>query len=928
MATDTSGRFGELLRRYRVAGGLSQKELAERAGLSAHGVSDLERGARRSPHPGTVARLSRALGLDSAAAAELRAVSHRRLGWSAASAEQAEAERPAQAHSTRLDTWGVQRPEPVHPPRSGNLPAPHRSLIGREGDAEVVRELLVHAPGRLLTLTGTGGCGKTQLALKVATDLVATVPDGVWFVDLAAIQSGDLVPYAVATVLGRNGRAGQAIEDAVLEYLKDRDVLVVLDNCEHLVDACANLAEWVLSGCPRVRLLATSRERLRIAGETAWRVPSLTSPDPQGTLAAGELLAYPAVQLFVERARAILPGFTLGPANASAVARVCAQLEGLPLALELAAARVAALSLQELSERLQDSFRLLAGGSRSAPGRQQTLRATLDWSYGLLSSLEQTVFRRLAVFAGGWGIDAAESVCSGEDVPAEDALEALTRLVDKSLVVVGEHDGRSRYRLLEPIRQYARELLVSHGDFEPTRRRHATFFLGFANSQERDANVGGPGRGAAVDALLREYRNLEVALRWSLDSSLPAVGLRLAWALQFVWKFRLPAGEGRLWLESVLALPGAEEPTRAYAVALLSAAMLAWTQHDYIAAATHYDKAFPLVRRLGDPWILFVALADRGSEAQSRGDVAAAVTFWEEGLAVTRESGDRTSEAIVLNNLGRLQIYGGNYAAGRARCEAALDLARHLGDTWVMALALEALASAATAEGRNQAARLLATECVDLQADPGTTSQALRTLSQVAMADGEYAEARAHLIQAVTLIRDSEDRADALRVVEAVTDFAAHQGHPEVALRLAAATDAGWESIPEGRLYRTDRRRWLTSPRKAVRTDVAERLWAQGRMLSLTEAVELADIELLHTSSTSTAPANPLAAAPLTPRQLEVAALVGQGLTNRQVGERLIITQRAAAAHVEHILDKLGVGSRAQIAVWASERGLLRTHSS
>jgi predicted ATPase len=350
----------------------------------------------------------------------------------------------------------ARRPGQGSPPWHHNLPTPHTHLIGREQDCATVGALVLHTPGRLVTLTGTGGCGKTQLALLVAAGLVDRFADGVWLVDLAPVQASDLVPYAVAAVLGRRERPREALLDTLVAYLAGRELLLVLDNCEHLIDACASLVVRVLSWCPRVRLLATSREQLRIGGEATWRVPSLPSPYPRASLSPANLLAYPAVRLFVDRVRAVQPDFALGSANAASVAGICARLEGLPLALELAAARVPALSLRQILERLDDSLRLLVGGSRTAPTRQQTLRATLDWSYGSLSDSERVVFRRLSVFAAGCSLDAAEAVCAGGDIDRSDVLDLLEQLVDKSLVLAYEQDSLSRYRLLEPVRQYAR----------------------------------------------------------------------------------------------------------------------------------------------------------------------------------------------------------------------------------------------------------------------------------------------------------------------------------------------------------------------------------------------------------------------------------------------------------------------------------------
>jgi predicted ATPase len=801
--------------------------------------------------------------------------------------------------------------------RLDNLPAPHTHLIGREQDSASVRDLVLHAPGRLVTLAGTGGCGKTQLALQVAAGLVDAFPDGVWLVDLAPLQAPHLVPFAVPAVFERREIAGETLTDSLVGYLKARQALLVLDNCEHLVDARADLAERLLSGCPRVHMLATSRERLRIGGETSWRVPSLAGPDPQASASAADLLDYPAVRLFVERAQAVRPDFVLGPAAASSMAAICARLEGLPLALELAAARVSMLGLAQIVERLDDAFRLLVGGSRSAPMRQQTLQATLDWSHGLLSPAEQTVFRRLAVFAGGWSLEAAESVCAASAVATADVLEPLAHLVDKSLVVVtaDERVGRSHYRLLEPIRQYAREQLVASGESDATSERHAGFFLAFAEAHGAEATAGGVRRDAAADALEAEYPNLQVALSRALDLHDADLGLRLAAALEFVWKWRgLAAGEGRAWLEELLALPGADRPTRACAVALGTAADLAWMRGDYAAAERYYARADPLARQLGDPVVLTAILGGQGTQAQERGDYASARTFWQESLAVARASDMTSAEAVFLVCLGRLDIFETHYARGRPACERGLELARQLGDAWIIWGALHALALAALAEGDLPNARAISRESLSLPASPNMLLGILVIRGLVALDGGEYAASRKHLLAALALAGRSEDPLAVAQVVEYVAHLASCIGQVQLALRLAAAVSAARDSIdvaasrfleclPHLPLLRQLRERWLLPLRKSVGDKHADLWWAEGRALSLSEAVALAESRPLRAATVPKPKSNGTAtgAGPLTPRQQEVAVLVARGLTNRQIAERLVVSERAVAAHVENI---------------------------
>src|SRR6266567_4565710 len=365
-----------------------------------------------------------------------------------------------------------------------NLPGHRPSLIGREEDIPTIRQRLAEIQTGLLTLTGAGGCGKSRLAVEVAYGVRDQYPDGVWLVELAPLSEPSLVDNAVAAVLGVRERAGQSLRDCLRAFLQPKVLLLVLDNCEHLVEACAHLTDALLRTCPGLRILATSREPLHTSAEVTWRVPPLAAPDGQRILTVDELVAYSAVQLFVTRAQAVRPDFSLGPETAAGIARVCARLEGMPLALELAAARTRALGISQIAARLDEDFRILVGGSRTAHSRQQTLEATLEWSHRLLTDDEPVLFRRLSVFAGGFDLNAAEQVCRGDDIDATEVLDVLTRLVDKSLVVAEERAGHARYRMLEPIRQYARSRLAEAGEDVSARRQHAAYFRALAERAE------------------------------------------------------------------------------------------------------------------------------------------------------------------------------------------------------------------------------------------------------------------------------------------------------------------------------------------------------------------------------------------------------------------------------------------------------------
>jgi predicted ATPase/transcriptional regulator with XRE-family HTH domain len=463
MGSTEPGSFGELLRRSRMAAGLTQEELAERAGLSARGIQDLERGLRRSPHPDTVRRLWAALGLSDTRRpvepAEIRAL---RAGMDAAVAGERALTTPAATRRMQVDAGPMESGDGQ--PLANNLPAPISSFVGREEDmAGVIRAL---EAARLVTLVGTGGCGKTRLAVEVGTRTLSEYAHGVWFVELAPLTDPELVPAAILEALRRREVAGQTHLAVLENYLRSKQALLVLDNCEHLIESSAQLAYAVLRACPRLRILATSREPLRITGERLCRLSMLPVPPETITLAPRDLAAaYAAVQLFVDRARLVRPEFELNDSSAPAVARICRRLDGHPLALELAAARLRTLSPEQIATRLEDRFRLLVGGGRAVAPRQRTLVATLDWSYGLLSPDEQALMRRLSVFAGGWTLEAAEKVA--EYAGVAEVLELLTGLVDKSLaqVAASADPDEPRYWLHEMVRQYAAERHSAAGEW-------------------------------------------------------------------------------------------------------------------------------------------------------------------------------------------------------------------------------------------------------------------------------------------------------------------------------------------------------------------------------------------------------------------------------------------------------------------------------
>jgi predicted ATPase/DNA-binding NarL/FixJ family response regulator/Tfp pilus assembly protein PilF len=813
-----------------------------------------------------------------------------------------------------------------------NLPAPGTPLVGRDKDVARLCRLVLQPDRRLVTLTGVGGSGKTRLALRVASQLVGSFKDGVWLVTLAPVADPVLVPSAVASALGMHEQPDRSLLDGLVAHLSRRQVLLVLDNCEHLVEACAELAAALLQACPNLRMLATSREPLQIADEVAWRVPPLAFPDSPTSLADLDLGTYSAVQLFVERAVAAQSTFALTPNAAPVVATICARLDGIPLAIELAAAWVRALGLNEILERLDNMFGLLVGGSRVAPNRLRTMRAALDWSYGLLAPSERVVLQRLAVFVGGWSLEAMEAICSGSGVAPPEVLALLTRLVDVSLVQVEERDERARYRLLEPVRQFAHAQLVESGELEVVRRQHATFFLSYAEQRLTDANMGGPGRQAAHAAIDQEHDNLRAALGWCLDQGEAEMGLRFSRAHWSFWVLRGHFREGRAWLVRLVALLDAEKAPGMRAVALTFLGGLSWRQGSHAVAQALYAEALPLLRQSGDSWVLASAFTGLGFVALDQTDYRGAQAYFEEALPLWRATGDQANVAICLSNLGWAACQQEAYAVARARCEDSLALARAVGDTWAVSQSLTILGYALLGHGDLAAARPVLDESVDLGRQLGerrVLALSLDALGRVATAEGQYTEAQAALRESLQIRHQPQvgDGARIPEILESIAALVAAEAQPERAMQLAGAAAGvreaiGVEASPMDRA-RLDH--CLGRLRQALGPEASTRAWETGRATPLERAVEMALAVTQPSAPRRTRPpASSLELVTiLSPREQQVAALLARNLSNRQIAGQLVITERTVAAHIEHILDKLGFASRHQVSAWATERGLL-----
>ena len=538
-----------------------------------------------------------------------------------------------------------------------NLLQQATSFIGRERELAEVNRLLARTP--LLTLTGSGGCGKTRLSLQVAADLIEQFPDGAWFAEFAPLSDPGLVPQTVATVLGLMEEPGKPISQTLTEHLKDKRLLLLFDNCEHLLDACAKLADTLVRQCPHLKILASSREALGIIGEQAYRVPSLSLPDPKQVHTPGSIAQFEAVLLFTDRARLARADFQVTNQNVSALASVCYRLDGIPLAIELAAARVRFLSVEEIDGKLDQRFHLLTGGSRTALPRQQTLRSLIDWSYDLLGDPEKLLLQQLSVFAGGWTLAAAEQVCIGAGMADGEVLDLLSSLSDKSLVVAEQKDGHSRYRLLETVRQYAREKLVESGGGEAVRERHRDYFLALA--EEAEPKLVGAEQAEWLQRLEEEHENLRAGLDWSLLAAGSDGGLRLCGALENFWRARGHFSEGREWCSRVLGKAGGENRMPERANVLNVTGVLAYYQSDYPAARALQEECLAIRRHVGDKRGMASSLNNLGNVAQDQGDYPAARSLHEESLAIVRELGDRRRIAASLGNLGSVARNHGDF---------------------------------------------------------------------------------------------------------------------------------------------------------------------------------------------------------------------------------------------------------------------------
>jgi predicted ATPase/DNA-binding CsgD family transcriptional regulator len=776
---------------------------------------------------------------------------------------------------------------------------------------------------RLLTLSGPGGIGKTRLALRALAALADEFPDGTCYVELADVNNPDLVVARVAAAVGVTEEQGRPLMDTLADALRPRRLLLALDNCEHLLDACARVSQRLLTGSCELRLVATSREPLRVAGEMVWPVPPLAvaPADAEGARARSE-----ATELFTERAAAAAPGFALSVANAGVVAELCRALDGIPLAIELAAARVPALSVEQILERISDRFGLLTTGARTAPPRQRTLRAAIDWSHDLLSEQERLLLWRLSVFAG-WSLEMAERVCSDERVPAAGVLDSLAALVDKSLVVrEPEVLGQARYRMLDTIREYAAAKLAAAGETAAFNRRLRGYLLAVA---ERNFAVGmalvpadWQERVGTVLRYVAEVSNIWQVLGHCLAEGDLETGLRLGTATRPAMLIRGEYALGREWLDAFLAAPGASAvPPVIRGAALIGRAQLDLSI-DPVSAEAPARAGLDLCRAAGDDFWTAAGLnllseiavhTGRPDEAEALGREAtviaeAAADGWNQGWAL----GIRAAVAGLRGRMREAAEFG----------NASVDAMRAIDHRWGVARAQLGLADLARMRGEHADARQRYTEALGYLREVDSRPDIARCLSglgRIAMDVGATELAREHLTESLRLSRATGTRIGVARGLESFAALAVREDQPERAVLLAAAATALRETAGLPPLPGARAERYL-APARRLGDQVVARLWARGLALAPDTAVALAlsrpdnGQALMADAGAMTPPSS------LTRREREIAALVAEGRSNKAIAAELVISPATVARHVANIMVKLGFHSRAQIAVWSAGR--------
>jgi predicted ATPase/serine/threonine protein kinase len=728
--------------------------------------------------------------------------------------------------------------------RPSNLPAPSSAFVGRDQELAAAKVLLLRDDVRLVTATGPGGIGKSRLALEVAREVSEAFPSGVYFVPLAAVKDPGLLAYAIVQSLRIRETANQSPLEILREYLQNSlnaPALLLIDNFEHMVEAAPALAE-LLAVAPKLKLLVTSRAALHVRDEHEFPVPPLALPDNRAKPSLEILAQCSAIALFVQRAAAVKPNFALNEENAPIIAEICLRLDGLPLAIELAAARIKLLSPSAMRSRLASSLQLLTGGARDLPARQQTLRQAIDWSYDLLSEPEQRLFRRLSVFLGGCTLEAVESVCDTKQDLGVDVLDGMTSMVDKSLArQIEQADGEPRFVMLETINEYARGKITESGEEAATRRSHAAYCLVLA--EDSGAEDAAENQAGWVDRLEVESQNFRAALEWLIETGNAEWGLRLGVALFRFWERRERLTEARDWLGKLLKMPGAAAPSSLRVRALFSAGVLASEQRDYPVAMQLLTESVELARQLQDPRTLAVSLNALAVVSREQGDLAAARALFEESLVYWKQLEDTQAVARGVSNLAGIANLQQDYQRARALYEESLAIFRELGDRTGEAWALNHQGDVARDQGDSAAARSLYEQSLaDFRelGDRWGVAGSLADLGNLAREQQDYRAADAQYRESLELFRELEHKRGIARLLESFACSAAAQSQPERGLRLAGAAAALRQSIgaPPTTEEQAKFERGLESARKALTTTAGRTAWLEGWVTPVERAIE------------------------------------------------------------------------------------------
>lgn len=718
-----------------------------------------------------------------------------------------------------------------------NLPNSLTSFIGREKQMEEIKQSI--RTHRLVTLTGAGGVGKTRLSLQVAAELLDQFPQGVWFVDLTPLSNSELIPQTILSALGIPEEPGLTMQQQLLDYLRDKNLLLVLDNCEHLIQACATLVITLLKSNPNMKILATGREALGVQGEVIWQVPSLSLPDAKQLPTVANLSQSEAVQLFIERATLIQPHFSMTNHNTSAVAQICFRLDGIPLAIELAAARVGGLNIDQIARRLDDRFHLLTGGSRTALERHQTLRAAIDWSYNLLSDDEKILLCRLSVFVGSWTLEGAEQICTGNDgISSDGVLDLLTHLVDKSLVILDE----SRYRMLETTRQYASERLLDIEDGKTLRKRHLAYFRELA--ERADKEIRGPDQAQWMDRLDLDHNNFLAALEWSVSEKKTGAALHLlgAWSRTGGCRF----SEMCNWFDRIRTLPGITDYPTSYAKLLNNMAVAHWLRGNFRHAKSFVEESHKIWLALGADGELGLAgaYAILGELALNEDDIDAAQSFLEQSLALYQNHGSKSKIAEAIYRLGHKDLYSGQYAEAEQNFIKSQTIWKELGDEYLARTASNELGIIAQCRGNYEQAAKFYEECVKAAREfhGGLLSIFLFNSAWMLLHLGDHREAEKRFRESVELSQEDGHRNGMILCLSGFASILEVRGSREDATRLFSAFER-LQKESGSDIDSFDRKeidRYLTPVREQLEEDTSAKAWSEGKEMTLEQAIAFA----------------------------------------------------------------------------------------